>query len=112
MESQKKVKRRVSFEGIPPKTDAGKEKLQKVRDRLAEVNPDFFSVTFGAGGSTRDRTIETVRGLHRQGIATAPHLSCVGGNRECIGEWLAVYKGHGLNLYMLPLLRLRREARR
>jgi methylenetetrahydrofolate reductase (NADPH) len=97
MESQKQFKRRFSFEFFPPKTDKGKEKLQKVRDRLAEVNPDFFSVTFGAGGSTRDRTIETVLGLHKQGISTAPHLSCVGGTRDAIGELLDVYQKSGIN---------------
>ena len=75
MQSQKQFKRRFSFEFFPPKTDQGKEKLQNVRNQLAEVNPDFFSVTFGAGGSTRDRTIETVLNLHSQGISTAPHLS-------------------------------------
>ena len=53
MQSQKQFKRRFSFEFFPPKTDLGKEKLQNVRNQLAEVNPDFFSVTFGAGGSTR-----------------------------------------------------------
>ena len=97
MESQKQFKRRFSFEFFPPKTDAGKEKLQKVRDRLAEVNPDFFSVTFGAGGSTRDRTIETVLNLHKQGISTAPHLSCVGGTRKDIGELLDLYKENGIS---------------
>ena len=72
MESQQQFKRRFSFEFFPPKTDQGREKLQTVRNRLAEVDPDFFSVTFGAGGSTRDRTIETVLNLHNQGISTAP----------------------------------------
>src|SRR5690554_7168456 len=97
MESQKQFKRRFSFEFFPPKTDQGKEKLQAVRNQLAEVNPDFFSVTFGAGGSTRDRTIETVLNLHKQGISTAPHLSCVGGTRAEIGELLDVYKENGIN---------------
>lgn len=97
MESQKHFKRRFSFEFFPPKTDQGKEKLQAVRDTLAEVNPDFFSVTFGAGGSTRDRTIQTVLSLHKQGISTAPHLSCVGGTREEIGELLDLYKANGIN---------------
>lgn len=97
MESQKQFKRRFSFEFFPPKTDQGKEKLQAVRNQLAEVNPDFFSVTFGAGGSTRDRTIETVLSLHKQGISTAPHLSCVGGTRQEIGELLDVYKENGIN---------------
>ncbi|MDX1755337.1 MAG: methylenetetrahydrofolate reductase [NAD(P)H] [Marinobacter sp.] len=97
MESQKQFKRRFSFEFFPPKTDKGKEKLQAVRDRLATVNPDFFSVTFGAGGSTRDRTLETVTNLHQQGISTAPHLSCVGGTRESVAELLDLYKENGIN---------------
>ncbi|RBW48646.1 methylenetetrahydrofolate reductase [NAD(P)H] [Marinobacter sp. F3R11] len=97
MQSQKQFKRRFSFEFFPPKTDQGKEKLQVVRDQLAGVNPDFFSVTFGAGGSTRDRTIETVLNLHKQGISTAPHLSCVGGTREEIAELLDLYKENGIN---------------
>ncbi|KAA1176009.1 methylenetetrahydrofolate reductase [NAD(P)H] [Marinobacter salinexigens] len=97
MQSQTQFKRRFSFEFFPPKTDQGKEKLQGVRDQLAAVNPDFFSVTFGAGGSTRDRTIETVLNLHKQGISTAPHLSCVGGTRQEIGELLDLYKDNGIN---------------
>ncbi|WP_328188059.1 methylenetetrahydrofolate reductase [NAD(P)H] [Marinobacter sp. OP 3.4] len=97
MESQQQFKRRFSFEFFPPKTDQGREKLQTVRNRLAEVDPDFFSVTFGAGGSTRDRTIETVLNLHNQGISTAPHLSCVGGTREKIAELLDIYKESGVN---------------
>ncbi len=97
MESQKQFKRRFSFEFFPPKTDQGREKLQTVRNRLAEVHPDFFSVTFGAGGSTRDRTVETVLNLHSQGISTAPHLSCVGGTRESIAELLDIYRESGVN---------------
>jgi len=97
MESQTQFKRRFSFEFFPPKTDKGWDKLQTVRDQLAEVNPDFFSVTFGAGGSTRDRTIETVLNLHSKGISTAPHLSCVGGTREDIRELLDLYKENGIN---------------
>ena len=97
MESQKQFRRRFSFEFFPPKTDQGREKLQGVRNRLAEVDPDFFSVTFGAGGSTRDRTIETVLNLHGQGISTAPHLSCVGGTRQTIAELLDIYRESGVN---------------
>ncbi|MDC0663614.1 methylenetetrahydrofolate reductase [NAD(P)H] [Marinobacter sp. SS21] len=97
MQSQKQFKRRFSFEFFPPKTEQGKEKLQAVRDRLAAVNPDFFSVTFGAGGSTRDRTLETVVNLHQQGISTAPHLSCVGGTRESVAELLDLYRDNGIN---------------
>lgn len=97
MESQKQFKRRFSFEFFPPKTDQGRDKLQTVRNRLAEVHPDFFSVTFGAGGSTRDRTVETVLNLHSQGISTAPHLSCVGGTRESIAELLDIYRESGVS---------------
>ena len=97
METQKQFKRRFSFEFFPPKTDQGKEKLQVVRDQLAGVNPDFFSVAFGAVRNTRERTIETVVNLHKQGISTAPHLSCVGGTRAEIAELLDVYKENGIN---------------
>ncbi|WP_166264009.1 methylenetetrahydrofolate reductase [NAD(P)H] [Marinobacter caseinilyticus] len=97
MQSQKQFKRRFSFEFFPPKTDQGKEKLQAVRDKLATENPDFFSVTFGAGGSTRDRTVDTVLSLHKQGISTAPHISCVGSTRESIAELLDLYRDNGIN---------------
>lgn len=96
MQSQKQFERRFSFEFFPPKTDQGMEKLQAARDRLAERKPSFFSVTFGAGGSTRDRTIETVLSLHKQGISTAPHLSCVGSTRESIRELLDIYRDNGI----------------
>ncbi|MAL99536.1 MAG: methylenetetrahydrofolate reductase [NAD(P)H] [Alteromonadaceae bacterium] len=97
MQSQKQFERRFSFEFFPPKTDAGVEKLQQTRDELAERKPSFFSVTFGAGGSTRDRTIETVLKLHKQGISTAPHLSCVGSTRESVAELLDIYRDNGVN---------------
>ncbi|WP_152205126.1 methylenetetrahydrofolate reductase [NAD(P)H] [Marinobacter changyiensis] len=97
MQSQKQFKRRFSFEFFPPKTDKGKEKLQGVRDQLAGVHPDFFSVTFGAGGSTRDRTLETVINLHKQGISTAPHISCIGSTKESIAELLDLYRENGIN---------------
>ncbi|MDP4533751.1 methylenetetrahydrofolate reductase [NAD(P)H] [Marinobacter salarius] len=97
METQKQFKRRFSFEFFPPKTDKGWEKLQGVRNTLAEVDPDFFSVTFGAGGSTRDRTVQTVLDLHKRGVSTAPHLSCVGATRDSIAELLDVYRDNGIN---------------
>ncbi len=97
MQSQKQFKRRFSFEFFPPKTDKGRDKLQVVRDRLAEVRPDFFSVTYGAGGSTRDRTIDTVLSLHQQGISTAPHLSCVGSSKDSLAELLNLYRDKGIN---------------
>jgi methylenetetrahydrofolate reductase (NADPH) len=97
MKTQKQFKRRFSFEFFPPKTPVGQEKLQAVRDQLAEKNPDFFSVTYGAGGSTQERTIDTVLSLHKQGISTAPHLSCIGATRENLTQLLDLYRDNGIN---------------
>jgi len=92
MNSQRPFKQRFSFEFFPPKTEVGMEKLQTVRDEFAKRNPDFFSVTYGAGGSTQERTIDTVIKLHKQGISTAPHLSCIGATNETLSELLDLYK--------------------
>lgn len=93
MESQKKYPSRFSFEFFPPKTDVGVQKLKTVREQLAEKNPAFFSVTYGAGGSTRDRTVDTVLDIqHATGISTAPHLSCVGDSREQLRTLIQHYK--------------------
>lgn len=97
MNSQTQFKRRFSFEFFPPKTPAGMEKLQTVRDELARRKPDFFSVTYGAGGSTQERTIDTVLNLQDQGISTAPHLSCVGSTLENMSSLLSHYKENGVN---------------
>lgn len=97
METQKQFKRRFSFEFFPPKTPEGLEKLLRVRDTLAARNPDFFSVTYGAGGSTRERTIDAVKQLHAKGISTAPHISCIGATRESIAELLDIYREAGIN---------------
>lgn len=96
MESQKPFKRRFSFEFFPPKTEEGMAKLRGVRDNLARRMPEFFSVTFGAGGSTRDRTLSTVLELHDLGISTAPHLSCIGAEKSSIIELLDRYKERGI----------------
>ena len=72
------------------------EKLRATRDALARLAPKFFSVTFGAGGSTRDRTLETVLEIQAQGFTAAPHLSCIGSSREGIRELLASYQSHGI----------------
>lgn len=96
MQSQLQFKKRFSFEFFPPNTDVGMEKLQIVRDELARRMPDFFSVTFGAGGSTQERTINTVLRFQDQGIATAPHLSCVGSTRDNITALLDHYIQHGV----------------
>ncbi len=86
----------ISFEFFPPKTDEGIAKLRTTRQQLAQFKPAFFSVTFGAGGSTRDRTLETVLEIRSEGHAAAPHLSCIGSSRENIRAILAEYRSHGI----------------
>ncbi len=88
--------RTFSIEFFPPKTPDGVEKLRHARRQLAQLNPKFFSVTFGAGGSTRDRTLETVLEIQSEGLAAAPHLSCVGSTRENIREILETFRVHGI----------------
>jgi methylenetetrahydrofolate reductase (NADPH) len=96
MPSQKQFARVFSFEFFPPKTPEGIEKLRATRRQLAQLNPAFFSVTFGAGGSTRDRTLETVQEIQSEGHAAAPHLSCIGSTRENIRAILAQYRASGI----------------
>ena len=97
MESQKKHARVFSFELFPPKTDDGVRNLRATVKQLSQLKPKFFSVTFGAGGSTRDRTFETVRDIQSQeGIEAAPHLSCIGSTRQNIREILASYQALGV----------------
>ena len=86
----------ISFEFYPPQTPEGVDKLAAVRQRLAAVKPEFFSVTFGAGGSTQDRTLETIRQIHAEGHEAAPHLSCVGSTRDNIRALLFAYKDMGI----------------
>lgn len=89
--------KRFSFEFFPPKTDIGREKLTSVRRELQQLGPDFFSVTYGAGGSTRDHTKDIVLEMTTEGIATAPHLSFGGDSEESILELLHQYKAAGIN---------------
>jgi methylenetetrahydrofolate reductase (NADPH) len=86
----------LSFEFFPPQTAEGIEKLNATRKQLIPLNPEFFSVTFGAGGSTRDRTLETVQQIQADGSPAAPHLSCVGSTRENISAILQTYKSAGI----------------
>ncbi len=86
----------LSFEFFPPQTAEGMEKLHAARKKLAVLKPEFFSVTFGAGGSTRDRTLETVQQIQADGSSAAPHLSCVGSTRENIRAILKTYKDLGI----------------
>ena len=85
-----------SFEFFPPQTPEGVEKLVATRKQLALLKPEFFSVTFGAGGSTQDRTLETIRQIKAEGYNAAPHLSCVGSTRENIRAMLNTYKDMGI----------------
>jgi methylenetetrahydrofolate reductase (NADPH) len=87
----------ISFEFFPPNTDAGREKLLRTRDALAERKPRFFSVTYGAGGSTQARTFNTVKSVRECGIATAPHLSCIGSDKGELRDLLAEYRECGID---------------
>jgi methylenetetrahydrofolate reductase (NADPH) len=84
--------RHYSFEFFPPKTVEGAEKLRNTRDELGKLNPEFFSVTFGAGGSTQEGTFETVIEIQQAGYAAAPHLSCIGSTKESIRQLLQRYQ--------------------
>ena len=85
-----------SFEFFPPKSAAGADKLASVHDELAQLNPAYFSVTFGAGGSTRDGTLETVKSIKAKGSDAAPHISCISSSRAEIDELLNTYKDNGI----------------
>jgi len=91
-------KPRISFEYFPPKTEAGKEKLLSLTTpALNALNPAFISVTYGAGGSTRDSTLGVVSSIAEAGIDAAPHLSFGGDDEVTIGELLDTYKAHGIS---------------
>jgi methylenetetrahydrofolate reductase (NADPH) len=97
MNSQKDYPRTFSFEYFPPKDEEGKAKLRETTFELARLKPKFFSVTYGAGGSTRQGTYETVKWIREQGLTPAPHISCVGATRETLREQLLAYKALGIN---------------
>jgi methylenetetrahydrofolate reductase (NADPH) len=86
-----------SFELFPPKTPEGMAKLDTAIDRLEAVGPEYFSVTYGAGGSTRERTFETVALLRSKGIDTAPHLACIGSTRAQVRDILDQYRAEGIH---------------
>jgi methylenetetrahydrofolate reductase (NADPH) len=86
----------VSFEFFPPKTPEGAERLRAVRAQLALLEPEFFSVTFGAGGSTKEGTWNTVMAMHAEGRPVAPHISCIGTTRESVRELLRGYRKAGI----------------
>ncbi|QLG89685.1 methylenetetrahydrofolate reductase [NAD(P)H] [Chitinibacter bivalviorum] len=88
--------RPISFEFFPPKTDEGASKLATTRQQLAQFKPEFFSVTFGAGGTTQEGTLRAVLSIREAGFAAAPHLSCIGSTKENIREIVQQYKDHGI----------------
>ena len=96
MTSDTQGSRSFSFELFPPKTPAGMEKLKATVTDLRALGPEFLSVTYGAGGSTQERTFATVDWLREEHIATAPHLSCIGATRDEIGDILQRYRNQGI----------------
>lgn len=86
----------ISCEFFPPRTDKGAEKLRTTKRQLDVLQPKFYSVTFGAGGSTQEKTLETVLDIQSTGTPAAPHLSCVGSTNENIRNLLNKYKNNGI----------------
>ncbi len=86
----------LSFEFFPPNTEVGAQKLVQVHADLAALKPEFFSVTFGAGGSTRDKTLAAVQAVQQAGSQVAPHISCVGSSKESIRQLVEVYLSMGI----------------
>lgn len=89
-------KTELSIEFFPPQTPEGAEKLRAARARLAVLEPEFFSVTYGAGGSTRERSFATVAEIVAEGFEAAPHLSCIGSTRDNIRDILRDYANTGI----------------
>jgi len=89
--------RSYSFEFFPPRNSEGRERLRETVQQLAQLKPKFFSVTFGAGGSTREGTYDTVKDLLSQGQVAAPHISCIGTTRADIRALLESYRKLGIH---------------
>lgn len=97
MRSQQARPKTYSCEFFPPKDEEGAERLRRAREELVRLGPRFFSVTYGAGGSTRERTFAAVREIQREsGVEAAPHISCIGSTRQSIREILHQYKAEGI----------------
>jgi methylenetetrahydrofolate reductase (NADPH) len=96
MSQSSQSEQNFSLEFFPPKTPEGTEKLRIARAKLAQLNPKYFSVTFGAGGSTQKGTLETVLEIRREGHHAAPHLSCMGSSLDSLRAILHEYKSHGI----------------
>jgi methylenetetrahydrofolate reductase (NADPH) len=96
MQTQKAFLRTFSFEFFPPNTPEGQDNLRETTRQLARLKPEFFSVTFGAGGSTRERTLGTVLDIRAQGYAAAPHISCIASTTASVREMLQRYQDNGI----------------
>jgi methylenetetrahydrofolate reductase (NADPH) len=97
MDSQKKYPKAYSIEFFPPKSEESAARLRDTYTQLTPLKPCFASVTFGAGGSTQERTFETVREIKQEtGIDVAPHLSCIGSTKDSIRQILNNYKEQGI----------------
>ncbi len=90
------ARRDISFEFFPPKTPEGADKLRAVRRDLGRLSPAFYSVTFGAGGSTREGTLATIAEMHREPVQAAPHLSCIGASTAEMRATLLQYRELGV----------------
>ena len=86
----------ISLEFFPPKTEEGSAKLRAARRQLYALKPEFCSVTFGAGGSTQEGTLQAVKEIMAEGTPGAPHMSCIGQTRDTIRERLAAYDAAGV----------------
>ena len=83
MKSQQRYPQIFSCEFFPPNTDEGLQKLSAAREKLLRIKPAFFSVTYGAGGSTRERTFQAIQSIRAHGdVDAAPHLTCVASTRK------------------------------
>mgnify|MGYP000155406118 CR=1 FL=1 len=90
-------KTNYSFEFFPPRTAEGQEKLKTTVKNLSAFDPEFFSVTFGAGGSTKDKTIETVNTIKHDGFIAVPHISCITSTKDEVLKLIQDYQNKGIN---------------
>ena len=87
---------KLSFEFFPPRTEEGRRKLAVTRKQLSQYQPEYFSCTYGAGGTTRSGTLQTITDIMNDGVAAAPHLACIGASREEMISLLQTYKNMGI----------------
>ncbi|MEA3405340.1 MAG: methylenetetrahydrofolate reductase [NAD(P)H] [Pseudomonadota bacterium] len=98
MKSQQKYAQKLSLEFFPPRTDKGMEKLKTVIEGYGAIQPEYMSVTYGAGGTTQEKTLETVRYIQENTeYDAAPHLTCIGASQESVIELLDTYEAMGIN---------------